>query len=162
MREITLTKGFVSMVDDEDFDHINQWKWQATMMHGSPYATRKERRAWNGSRVVSRSFYLHREVMGLKHGDKRKVDHRSPLLTLDNRKENLRFATNSGIGANRHKPKNNTTGFKGVCRQGNRFRSEIRVKRKKINLGTWATPEEASAAYAIAAVKYFGEFARAE
>jgi hypothetical protein len=159
MRAIELTKGLTTFVDDQDYERISARKWQATFLRGVPYAMTKEK-AWNGQRFVSRAVYMHREVLGLSHGDKRQVDHCEPLSTLDNRRANLRLATVSRNMANRGKPKNNTSGFKGVVKNRNRFRAEIRVNRQKINLGSFGTPEEAHAAYSADAVKYFGEFAR--
>lgn len=44
----------------------------------------------------------------------------------------------------------------GVFANGGRFASRITVKRKKVNLGTYATWEEAHEAYLDAKQKYFG------
>lgn len=29
MKEIQLTKGYVALIDSEDFDRVSQYKWQA-------------------------------------------------------------------------------------------------------------------------------------
>lgn len=55
-------------------------------------------------------------------------------------------------------PKNNTTGFKGVSRSGNKFRAYISVNRKQIHLGRHDSAEAAFAAYVEAAKVHFGKF----
>lgn len=92
------------------------------------------------------------------------VDHRN-LNRIDNRIENLRSATNQLNAANRHVLKRNALGVKGVVavrnvRKAPRFRARIRVNGELIHLGYFETPALANAAYAAAAVKHFGEFAR--
>jgi hypothetical protein len=74
---------------------------------------------------------------------------------------NLRIADKSKNGANRGKPANNTSGSKGVWRRGNRWTARITVNGQRLNLGTFATKEEAEAAYSTAAAIEFGSFARA-
>jgi hypothetical protein len=52
------------------------------------------------------------------------------------------------------------TGFKGVAHaKGGHFRAYITKNQKRIELGTFKTPEEAHAAYIAVARGLFGEFA---
>lgn len=82
----------------------------------------------------------------------------------DNRITNLRAATKTQNGANSRLSRRNTSEFKGVslrtdAKRKNKWQSHIRVERKLMYLGSFATREEAHAAYKEAALKYFGEFA---
>jgi HNH endonuclease len=86
-------------------------------------------------------------------------DHKDTVRS-NNVWSNLRPATRSLNRANSQRGKNNTTGFKGVKRCKGRFQARIGLDGKSLFLGSFATPEEAAAAYAIAAKRYFGEFAR--
>lgn len=81
---------------------------------------------------------------------------------LDNRIANLRPATRSGNMTNMGPRKNSKTGVKGVSwdKQHLKYRAQIMAEGKKINLGRFSTIEDAAAAYASAASKYHGEFAR--
>ncbi len=91
------------------------------------------------------------------------IDHRDGDGT-NNRWSNLRRATASQNSANSRRPRNNTSGYKGVrlCVRSGRWHAYIHNKRRRIHLGTFATPQDAQAAYAKAARKLFGEFARPE
>src|ERR1700677_4300012 len=112
-REITLTRNMVSIVDTEDYDWLMQYSWHARLNKttGRYYAARTEPRNENGKQKTVR---MHRQIMGLDHGDPREVDHRQPEHTLDNRRGNLRIATLHENSRNRGKFKNNKSGFKGV------------------------------------------------
>jgi hypothetical protein len=91
------------------------------------------------------------------------IDHRDGNAT-NNRRSNLRRATPTQNSANRRRSRHNTSGYKGVslCRRsGRRWRAVI-SKKRRIHLGTFATPEAAHAAYVAAARKLFGKFARPE
>lgn len=81
---------------------------------------------------------------------------------VNHRRANIRPCTPSQNLANSKIHRENTSGFKGVSADVNgRWRAQIRAGGKVRNLGRFATPEEASAAYLAAAAAVHGEFARA-
>lgn len=79
---------------------------------------------------------------------------------FNNKLANLRGATASQNSCNQRKPKNNSSGFKGVHFSQNRFVARIAVAGRRIFLGSFSSPEEAGAAYKAAAVELHGQFAR--
>jgi hypothetical protein len=85
---------------------------------------------------------------------------------MDDRWCNLRAATNQQNIRNAAAYKTNTAGLKGahkvITRRGEvRWRATITIAGERINLGRFATAEEAHAAYCSAAREMFGPFARA-
>lgn len=111
------------------------------------------------SGVVS-AFFAHRiiyQLMGVDIPDGIEVDHKN-TDPFDNRWCNLRLATTSQNHANRRKFSGSLP--KGVSRQKGKFRAAITHNNHKINIGTFATPEEAHSAYRAKATEIYGEFAR--
>lgn len=90
-----------------------------------------------------------------------RLDHRDGNA-LNNRWENLRYATQAQNMQNSRRRSDNQTGFKGVSfnRARGRFQAHISINRKSRYLGLFDTAEEAHAAYCAAAKEHFGEFAR--
>lgn len=92
------------------------------------------------------------------------VDHKN-LKRDDDRFENLRPCTRAQNNANRALRKDKKLRIKGVSlrhRPKDRpYQAHITVEKRFVSLGYFATAEEAGAAYALAAVARFGEFARA-
>lgn len=156
-RTIPLSKNQIAIVDAMDYEWLSRWKWLAAWAPttGTFYAQRSAPPV-NGSR---RTVIMHREILGLQYGDRRRGDHRNGD-TLDNRRVNLRIATRAQNTMNSRVYSNNRLGVKGVFPSGKRFGARLILNRKYHHLGIFATVEEASAAYCHAAKEVFGEFAR--
>lgn len=158
-REIPLTRGQVAIVDADLYEELNAWKWCALPRRsGGFYAYR----GINKGRTSTLRIFMHRQIMGLEQSDPLKVDHRDPLKTLDNRRENLRIATCSQNKANQAAQRNNKSGLKGVSWDRGGWRAYIQVGGKLMLLGKFSDKYEAHAAYCKAADYHFGEFARFE
>lgn len=87
------------------------------------------------------------------------VDHRDGN-GLNNVRSNLRLATSRQNAMNRSKWKNSDSRFKGVHRDGKRWRAIITLNGKRIHLGCFSSDEEAASAYNKAAMANYGEFAK--
>ena len=83
-KEIPLTQGKVAIVDDADFDWLNQWKWHYA---AAGYAARAA-----GGRKNRHILYMHRLITDAPA--EAHVDHRDHD-GLNNRRNNLRIATPS-------------------------------------------------------------------
>ena len=81
---------------------------------------------------------------------------------LDNRRENLRICTNAENNRHRRKPKNNTSGYKGVCwdKSKKKWRARIEKDNKNIHIGYYNILEEAARAYDAKAKELFGKYAQ--
>jgi hypothetical protein len=162
MKTIPLTQGKVAIVDDADYEKVNQYQWNAYLDRGKFYAKRNITLP-DGAQ---RSQRMHSFIMGLEYGDPRQVDHKDRVNTLDNRRSNLRVTLDQNQ-RNVGLTKRNTSKFKGVHlasyqKKGKTYaywRASIRVNYKLIDLGLFPTPELAAQAYDAAAKELHGEFA---
>lgn len=143
MKQIKLTKGQFAIVDDEDFEYLNQFKW---CLNGN-YA---------GGRTLGRYIAMHRLIMNTP--ERMVVDHINGCR-LDNRKENLRNCTQSQNSMNRRIEK-------GACfdKHNQNWRSQIVYRDAQNNkiqkyLGSYKTRAEALIAYDSAVKIYHGEYA---
>lgn len=81
-------------------------------------------------------------------------EHRS-----DNRWQNLRPATHGENMWNQSTRRDNTSGYRGVKKAGNRWEARFEKDKKVHRLGRFSTPEEANEAVAMARQMHYGEFA---
>lgn len=150
------TFGLIKVrIDLDDMENINRFKWRIHKTRlGKMYAITNLPRV-KGKR---NSLYMHRLIIG---GNSKAIDHINGD-TLDNRKINLRPATQAQNQMNKGAQKNSSTGIKGVCptANGNKYRASIKANGKIHHLGTFANIEEAASVYDDAAKRFFGEFAR--
>lgn len=150
-KQISLTQGKVAIVDDEDFEWLNQWKWCARKDGPRWYVMRR-----NCEREL---VQMHRFILNPQaHLE---TDHRNGN-GLDNRRCNLRSCTRSQNSMNSKKRTGCTSQFKGICwRQDTRkWRARIQFNDKRHNLGCFDNELKAAKAYNKAASRLFGEFAR--
>lgn len=79
---------------------------------------------------------------------------------LNNRWLNLRQATHAQNCSNARVRRDNALGLKGVSRRKGRYTARIQANGERRLLGYFKTPEEAHAAYCVAAVELHREFRR--
>lgn len=100
-------------------------------------------------------IYMHGDCEGMM------VDHIN-MDRADNRIENLRLVNNSQNMHNRLATKASKTGYKGVyiTPSTGRFTTKIKIGKKPVSLGTYATPELAYEAYKKAAAELLPDYCR--
>ncbi len=142
------------MVDDEDYEYLNQFKWHIDENHGCFYASRNIPLGNKKRTIVS----MHRIIMGAKKGEF--IDHRD-RNGLNNQKSNLRFANPSQNGANTNSRKNSTSKYLGVSWHIRDliWNAAMTFNGKSIHIGYFDTEIEAALAYNKKAIELHGEFA---
>jgi hypothetical protein len=159
--EILLTKSKVAIVDDCDFEWLNQWCWRARCGYQKTatwYALRHGPR----NHYARRTLLMHREIAAL-YSDiiGFDVDHRDGD-GLNNRRSNLRVATHQQNRCNQRKSaRPMSSPFKGVHlhRGSGKWRAQVRVDGKVKLLGAFGSEMEAALVYDNAARALYGEFA---
>lgn len=156
-RQIPLTQGQVTLVSDIDYLELSQYTWYACKNYqGDFYVTR----IFTGKGDKRVTIYMHRQILGLKRGDKRQGDHKNHN-TLDNRRKNLRICTHPQNNMNRKSNLHATSIFKGVSwhKQNKKWVANIHIKKGIKYLGSFVAEIDAALAYNQAALYYFGKFA---
>jgi len=157
MKEIQLSKGYLSQVDDSDYERCMVGpKWFAKVTSNTVYAQRHFRGV-DGTRKTQK---LHRFILGITDPAVR-IDHRSGN-GLDNQRRNLRVSTPAQNSHNSRLNAGNTSGYKGVTWDAtrNKWQARLGVSGQRSTVGRFTDPEDAARAYDAAALKYHGPFAK--
>lgn len=145
-------------MDEGDYAKVAPFRWYAKKCAstGSYYAYRNV----TIGKKKQRSVMMHRVIMGIEYGDRRRVDHENGR-TLDNRRSNLRFATGSQNAANRSSQSSSSSPYKGVTyfKANRKWGAVVIHQGKRHFLGLHDTPEQAAHAYDDKARELFGDFA---
>lgn len=148
---IELTQGKETCIDFEDWSAVIPYRWRAS----------KGRKTWYARTVVTRPdgkqkvIYLHRLLLSTSFN----IDHRD-RNGLNNRRYNLRPASQYQNARNCDKRAHNTSGFKGVSfhKLSGKWQAVITFFRKQRHLGLFKTRKAASSAYDAASLVFHKEF----
>ena len=143
--------GNYALVDDDDFEWLNQWKWTAKLGTRTKYAIRS-----SGNKEV----FMHRQILGLI--DRAIFCDHIDGNGLNNQQQNIRQCTRYENNRNRSSAIGHSSIYKGVSwyPRYSKWLASIRHNNKLINLGYFAVENEAAMAYNEASVKYHGAFGK--
>lgn len=130
-KQISLSQGQFAIVDDEDYEAVSCYKWQA----------KRDKHTWYAVRTYNfKKIQMHAQIMRTPVG--RKTDH-ADGNGLNNRRENLRVCDSNQNGANRRLNSTSVSGFKGVSfdKDRGKWSARIKVNGKEMHLKQCATPE---------------------
>lgn len=150
---IPLTQGKFAIVDNEDFERLNQYKW-----HIYRKAGKFLRGACRFDNKTKTAILMHREIM--KAPPNMQVDHINHNV-FDNRKTNLRLCTNSQNAQNQRPKIGYSSKYKGVAwyKRRKKWRALIEHNHHSIFLGLFDNEIAAAKAYDKKAKELFGKFA---
>ena len=161
MKRIELTQGYWAIIDDEDFEMLMRFHWQANRliyakMDSEFVAVRTCYCPFDNKH--KHTIFMYRQILSCPRG--MVVDHINHNQ-LDNRKENLRICTTMQNKQNGSSHKGSSSQYKGLCwfPPTKRWQAYIRVNTKKVHLGYFLDEQAAASAYDKAAVKHFKQFA---
>ena len=153
MKNIPLTQGKFALVDDADFEWLNQWKWRIKKSYQLEYVI-TDTKIGNKKTTIR----MHRLILNAKKDIF--IDPKDNN-GLNNCRDNLRVATNGQNNMNRSIVWG-VSKYKGVYQHktNKKWIAQIKKNKKLIRIGHFNKEIEAARAYDKRAKELFGEFAR--
>jgi len=156
MKQILLSKQgknkglFVALVDDEDFEHVNHFRWNVQKNGNTYYAIRHITVDGKRTTQTMQGFILEAKEVDHIHGD-----------GLNNQRSNIRKCTHQQNQMNQKPYKNTTSIYKGVSWSSGmkKWCVQITLNGYTFRMGYFVDEIEAAKVYDIAAKEHFGEFA---
>lgn len=142
MKTISLTRGLVTVVDDDVFEWASRFSW---------FACKGQRGQWYAARTITleggrqTTEYLHRRIIDAERGQE--VDHQDND-GLNNRRSNLRAVTHKQNTEN-IRAGHGACGVRGVTIHKGRYRAQANVDGKHLIFGSFDTIEAAAEAARI-------------
>lgn len=148
MKKIKLTKNKYAIIDRDDYNLVNTFRW-----HFSNGYALKNKTKDNKYRL------MHRLILDANPNET--IDHINGN-GLDNRRRNLRICSQGQNTKNSSKHKDGTSMYKGVHfhKPSGRWRAQICVNYQRISLGCFKSQMDAAIAYDLAALRYHGAYCR--
>lgn len=130
-----------AIIDTDKKKWVRQWRWH---LNDAGYAVRHTTRSKNG-KLIYRTYRLHRELLGLKHGDPREGDHKD-RNRLNCRMNNLRIVEHRHNGQNIMREYGSSK-HRGVSwvKHDQKWEAYMHLNGKKHNLGYYTDEAEAAA-----------------
>lgn len=162
---LPLSQGKVAVIDFSDFELVRGFKYYAYTPGRITYAARSKASPVKAVRQTTVS--LHRDILGLKTGDPRQVDHKDHN-GCNNTRSNLRLCSNRENSRHRRSRLGSTSKYLGVSLPTNRFKWRAVARwpgdsalgdGKKAYLGSFDSEVDAALAYDVFAREHYGEFA---
>jgi uncharacterized protein YueI len=157
MKTIPLTQNQEMLIDDDDYEYLNQFNWHCQVIGDLAYAARSK---YNKITKKCTNIYAHTAILGAQ---KYHIDHIDGN-GLNNQKSNLRAATpqQNSWNAKKSTSANCSSKYKGVSwhSKNKKWISQIMLDNKSIYLGSFDNEIIAALSYNDAAKKFYGEFAR--
>lgn len=153
------------MVDDEDYDYLNQWQWGLMKIYHTEkklfYVRRYEGSYRKGQKFA---FLMHREIMKSDMDRRLVVDHIDGN-GLNNQKSNLRKCTYAQNLANRSKDSNGKHRYRGIQKYFHkngvvRWKAQCTFDGIKWKQSGFITDDLAAIAYNEKAKEMKGEYAK--